>query len=111
MLAGSMVSNIIEQVMSHSNCLGKVINVTARLLRCLFSMGRSSTKKPLTVEDVDVARKVLFIVSMGHTLAAMENIKLDFLQPVVSRNIIYAEVRLIDRYCLCSVLTSFPPLK
>ena len=87
---GPKLSNLIEQVMLRSNCLSKVTNVTARLLKCLFGMDRSLVQKPLTVEDIDVARKVLFIVSMGPSLAAMDTGKLDSLRPVVIKGIVYA---------------------
>ena len=67
--------------------------MVARLLKGLFSMDKERIRESLTAQDVEVAYKVLLIVSMGPTLAAMESGKLDSLRPVVRGNIVFARSR------------------
>ena len=84
---------MILQVMRRSNCLSKVINVVARILKCLFHMDTEMIKEPLTVQDMKTAERILFVASMGPTLAAMEAGKLESLRPVVRGGIVYARSR------------------
>ena len=90
---GPKLENMILQVMRRSNCLSKVINVVARILKCLFHMDTEMIKEPLTVQDMKTAERILFVASMGPTLAAMEAGKLESLRPVVRGGIVYARSR------------------
>ena len=90
---GEKISFLVESVMMKSNCLSKVIHVTARTLKAVFSMARDRISEPLTVQDVEVARKVLFIVSMGPTLAAMGRGELNPLRPSLENGIVYVRSR------------------
>ena len=90
---GSKLTDIAAQVMMRSNCLSKVVNVMARLLKCFFGMDRSKIEEELTVTDIKAASMVLFIASMEPTLIAFEAGKLDSLRPIVDKGIVYARGR------------------
>ena len=79
--------------MERSNSYGKTVNVTARLLRCLFSSDKERISEPITAQDVQVARLVQFIVSMGPTMQAWSEGKLDSLRPYEKLGVVYARVR------------------
>ena len=92
-ILGPRLSSLVNQVMVKSNCLSKVTNVVARLLKCLFCKDVDKIRESLTVDDIQVASQVLFIVSMGPSFVALENGKLESLRPVVQRGIVYARSR------------------
>ena len=76
-----------------SNCLSKTINVTARVLKAIFNGMRQSITEPITVQDVAVAAKAQFIVSMRPTLEAMDTGKLESLRPYVKSGIVFMRGR------------------
>ena len=50
-------------------------------------------REHLSVDDIKAAEKVLYVASMGPTLAAMEAGKLESLRPVVRGGIVFARSR------------------
>ena len=58
------------------------MNVTARLLKGVFDGNRDRISEALTVRDIQVARLVQFIVSMGPTVEALSKGYLDSLRPI-----------------------------
>ena len=68
---GAKFWQLMSQVMDRSNCLDKVVNVTARLLKCLFGSDRNIIKEPLQVRDISAANHILFTASMGPTLVSL----------------------------------------
>ena len=90
---GPQLTALSLQVMERTNCLSKAINVMARLLKCLFRRDRTAIEEPLTVNDITAATHVLFIASMGPSLAALSDGKLDSLRPIIVRGIVYARGR------------------
>ena len=79
--------------MLRSNCLEKTVNVTARIIKALFDGCRDKITEPLNVDDITVARKMQFIVSMGPTVQAMSKGELDPLRPIMETGIIYMRSR------------------
>ena len=90
---GLKLEKIVTEVMLRSNCYSKTVNVTARLIKCLFSGNSDLIKEPLTVRDIQVARLVQFVASMGPTVSAWNAGKLDSLRPYMSRGIVYLSGR------------------
>ena len=90
---GPKLEKLVRQVMERSNCLSKVTNVVARILKCLFSTDREKIKESLSVRDIEAAARALFIASMGPTIAAMEAGKLESLRPIIRGGIVYARSR------------------
>ena len=85
---------IIEEVMWKSNLWSKTVNVTARILKALFLMDRGMISNSLSVDDIYVAKKIQFAVSMPLTFDALESGKLDSLRPFVKHGIVYTRGRL-----------------
>ena len=54
-----------------SNSLSEVVNVFARLLKCIFSFNKEKIREPLTSDNIKVANIVLFTASIGPTLKDM----------------------------------------
>ena len=96
-LLGPSLSQIITLVMEKSNCLSKTTHVTARLLKCYFGMSKSRIEDPLTVTDIEVARKLQFVASMGPTLEAMDEGELLHIRPILDRGIVYTRGRLEEK--------------
>ena len=69
------------------------MNVTARLLKCMFDGNRDLISEALTVRDIQVARLAQFIVSMGPTVEALSKGYLDSLRPIEEKGIIYVTGR------------------
>ena len=90
---GPSLEDLANQVMSRSNCLAKVISVMSRLLKCLFSFDRNRIREVPTVEDLKTANLVLFAASMGPSIVAWENGRLDSLRPYLKGGILYARGR------------------
>ena len=90
---GSRISSLVEKAMLKSNCYAKTVCVTARILKGVFTMDREKIREPLTVEDIAVARRAQFMVSMQPTLEAMEKNELEPLRPIMLGGIIYMRTR------------------
>ena len=69
---GKKLDDIVTQIMEVSNCYEKTTNVTARVLKGIFSLDREKMRENLTVEDIQIARIAQFMVSMGPTMAAWQ---------------------------------------
>ena len=93
---GIRLTTIVEGVMERSNSYAKTVHVTARLLKCLFDKSRSRIEEPLTVDDILVARKVQFMVSMGPTIQAVDKGDLEPLRPFMEKGIVYIKGRCGD---------------
>ena len=78
---GVKLSTVVEEIMLRSNCLGKTVNVTARVIKALFDGCRDKIEESLNVDDIAVARKVQFIVS-GPIVQAMSRGELDPFRPI-----------------------------
>ena len=109
-LLGKDLDRIITQIMERSNCLMKTSNVTARILKCLFSLDRTRIEEPLTAKDILVARTAQFMVSMGPTLVALENGKLDSLRPYSKGGIVYMRGRIEGSLLALFGVTGLPIL-
>ena len=90
---GVKLSLILEDVMLRTNCYSKSVHVSARLLKCMYSMDRSRILEPLNVQDIEAARRAQFVLSMGPTLVAMEEGSLEPLRPVLDHGIVFMQSR------------------
>ena len=90
---GEKISSIVMEVMLRSNNLAKTTHVTARILKAIFNGDRLKIEEPLTVRDIEAARKAQFIVSMELTLQAMDRGELLPLRPVYEKGIVYVRGR------------------
>ena len=87
------LTSILEYVMLRTNSYSKAVHVSAPLLKYLFSMDRSRVSEPLTVQDMDAARRAQFVLSMGPTIVAMEKGSLEPLVPVLDHGIMFMRSR------------------
>ena len=86
---GPRISKMVLEIMIKSNCYSKTVNVTARLIKGIFSRDGERIKEMLSVQDIQVARLCQFMVSMGPSLIAMDKGQLDSLRPIVEKGIVY----------------------
>ena len=68
------------------------MNVTARLPKCLFTMDKDKVRETLSVRDIECAKLVQFVVSMGSKYVDWDLGKLDSLTPYEKGHIIYAKI-------------------
>ena len=92
-ILGPKLSALASQAMVKLNCLSKVTNVMAWLLKCLFKMDRSQIQEPLQGTNIKDASLALFAVSMEHTIAALNAGNLNSLRCYVSKGILYFRER------------------
>ena len=92
-LLGSKLTGLIQDIMLRSNCYSKTVNVTARMLKCIFTQDRNSMRSVLTTTDIQTARIAQFMVSMGPSYAALEKGHLDNLRPFEENGILYIRGR------------------
>ena len=60
------------------NCHGKTIHVTASFLKCFFSGNTDHIREPLTVKNIQAARLIQFLASMGPTMSSWKLGKLKY---------------------------------
>ena len=92
-ILGDRLHDMVTTVMERSNNLKRTTHVTARLIKCHFNACVDQIKEELTVEDIQVARHLQFVVSMEPVIKALNNGDLDPFRPFMERGIIYIRGR------------------
>ena len=94
------LSGKIEEIMRHASTLGRAESVAARMMRGLFSPGPSpEVRRELArvepgVKDLEAARQVLLLCSMGPSVRALEDGRLLSLGAVYERGLVVMKGRL-----------------
>ena len=92
-IVGGKLQLIVSQAMEKSWNYGKVQAIVARLLKALITRSRERIREALSPNDLKFARKIMFLVSMTPTEAALKRGDLSSLRVVKSGGIVYTRGR------------------